>query len=178
MRQSAFQAPFPAIAAVMQVGSPSSQFAGRVHPNSLGGSHNTDHLSLGQNFTTAHASPLGYMFHTLNGFLLGHLCLLYSNNLKPQGEVFDMSSASPSNIILLEYSSLFHHNDNRLLLFFPNFSAALVYLTGNNLAAFLIELQCHTLLLALLAFLFIIELFLTATGFLEDLRLHRKKFIQ
>src|SRR5215211_4941521 len=72
MRKSAFQATLPAFTAVMQVGSPSSQFAGRVHLNPISSPHNTDHLPFGHYISTAHTSPLGYMLYALNSFL-GHL---------------------------------------------------------------------------------------------------------
>src|SRR3972149_497185 len=72
MRKSAFQAAFPAFTAVVQVGSPSSQLAGRVHLHPICSPHDTDHLPFGHYISTAHASPLGYMLHTLNSFL-GHV---------------------------------------------------------------------------------------------------------
>jgi hypothetical protein len=134
----------------MQIGSPPSLFPGRVHLHSLGGSHNADHRSFGQYFTTAHTSPLGHMLHTLNRSFLRHLYL----------------------------TSLFHDNDYSVLLFFPIFAAAFVLLARHNLAALFVELERHTLLLDFLAFLLIRGVFLGGAGGLEDLGLHGEEFVQ
>jgi hypothetical protein len=67
--QGAFQTTFPALTPVMQIRPSSGKFTGWVYLHSISGSHNPNHLPLGQNFTAAHAGPLGYMFYTLNRFL-------------------------------------------------------------------------------------------------------------
>ena len=74
MTERAFQASLPALTPVVQIGSPSRQFAGWVDLHSRRRSYNTNHLPLGQNFTTAHACPLRHVLDSLNRFL-GHLHL-------------------------------------------------------------------------------------------------------
>jgi len=69
MTQRAFQAALPAFTPVVQIGSPPRQFSGWVYLHSIRSPHNTNHLSLGQNFSAAHARPLRHMFYALNRFL-------------------------------------------------------------------------------------------------------------
>jgi hypothetical protein len=69
MTKRTFQAKFPAFTPVVQIGASPGEFAGWVYLHSIRGSHKTNHLPFGQNFSTAHARPLGYMFYTLNSFL-------------------------------------------------------------------------------------------------------------
>jgi hypothetical protein len=69
MTKRAFQTAFPAVTPIVQIGAPPGQFASWVYLHTIDGFHNTNHLALGQDFTTAHARPLGYMFYTLDRFL-------------------------------------------------------------------------------------------------------------
>jgi hypothetical protein len=74
MTKRAFQAALPAFSPIMQIGASPGEFPSWVYLHPIGRPHNTNHLPLGQDFSTAHACPLRYMFHTLNRFL-GHLHL-------------------------------------------------------------------------------------------------------
>ncbi|CAG0973987.1 hypothetical protein ANAEL_01338 [Anaerolineales bacterium] len=69
MSQGAFHAAHPAVMFIVQVGSPSSHFASRIHPHPISCADDPHHLSLGQDFAASHASPLRHMLHTLNRFL-------------------------------------------------------------------------------------------------------------
>jgi len=157
MCKRALQASLPALTAVVQIRSPSGKFAGRVDLHTSRRSHNTDHLSFGQYFTTTHTSPLGHMLYTLNRFLLGHL------HLKPQRGYID------------RFHSMARYKLPTLAGFI---SAMLMLFTGNHCAKLLVKLKFDAFLLALLTFLLVCRLFLCFTSGLEDLRLHREEFIQ
>ena len=141
MRKSAFQATLPAFTAVMQIGSPSSQFAGWVYLHSICSPHNTDHLPFGQNVSTAHASPLGYMLYTLNRFL---------RHLQP-------SPPPPCFGRGIRVWGLHYQSSPRVIV------AAFVFLAADNFATFLVKHQLDAFLLAFLAFLLIRGIFLFAS---------------
>jgi len=153
MRKSAFQAALPAFTAVMQVGSPSSQFAGRVHLYPICSPHNTDHLPFGHYISTAHASPLGNMLYALNSFL-GHL----------------QPSTLPYAGRGIEYGYL--------PIFTESIIATFVFLAADNLTKIFIELQFDALLFTFLAFLLIRGVVVTLYSGLEDFGLHCEEIIQ
>ena len=77
MTERTFQATFPTFTPVVQIGSSPGQFAGWVDLHSIRRPYKSNHLPLGQNFTTAHACPLRHVLHPLNRFLRHlHLKLL------------------------------------------------------------------------------------------------------
>jgi hypothetical protein len=69
MTQRTFQPTLPTFASVVQIRASSGKFTGWVDLHSIRSPHKADHLPLGQNFSTAHAGPLGHVFYTLNRFL-------------------------------------------------------------------------------------------------------------
>src|SRR5512138_1303325 len=69
MSKGPFHAALPAFTSIMQVSSPPGKFASWIYLHSVNSPHNTNHLSLGQNFSAAHACPLRHMFDALNRFL-------------------------------------------------------------------------------------------------------------
>ena len=69
MTKCTFQATFPTFTPVVQIGSSPGQFTGWVDLHSIRRPDNTNHLPLGQNFTTAHACPLRHVLYSLNRFL-------------------------------------------------------------------------------------------------------------
>src|SRR5215216_4081558 len=69
MTKRAFQAMFPTFTPVVQIGPSPGQFPGWIDLHSSRRPDNTDHLPLGQNFTTAHACPLRHVLDSLNRFL-------------------------------------------------------------------------------------------------------------
>ncbi len=69
IRQSSPHSTHPTIALIVQIGSPSGQFAGWVHLHSISRANDPHHLSFRQNFTASHAGSLGHMFYTLGRFL-------------------------------------------------------------------------------------------------------------
>jgi hypothetical protein len=69
MTERALQTAFPALAPLVQIGSPPGQLAGWVYLHTICRLYDPNHLPFWQNFAATHACPLGHMFHTLNRFL-------------------------------------------------------------------------------------------------------------
>jgi hypothetical protein len=169
MTERTFQSTLPAFTPVVQIGSPPRQFTGWVYLHSIRSPYNTNHLPLGQNFTTAHACPLRHVLYSLNRFLR-HLHLKLLQSATTFYRLFHR---------LLNFSQQFvRHTVTILPIFSELIAAAFVFLATDHFAAFLIQDQLNALFLAFLAFLLVRRFVIFASRSLKDLGLHGEEFIQ